>query len=106
MSPEEIQPRMKIQTLLSLAYGRSRAGGCSRRGAGASDEGADGVAEEVVGNAVGIGEEFDREAVGERDQGRGEVLRGDRGIGAPAAGGLKQAGDDGSEAGVALGEPL
>ena len=41
--------------------------GWSSRGAGALHERADGVAEEVVGNGVGVGEEFDREAVGERD---------------------------------------
>ena len=37
------------------------------------DERADRVAEEVVGNGVGVGEEFDREAVAERDQGCGEL---------------------------------
>jgi hypothetical protein len=30
-------------------------------------EGADRMAKEVVGQGVGVGEEFDREAVGERD---------------------------------------
>jgi hypothetical protein len=39
----------------------------SSRGAGALYERADRVAEEVVGNGVGVGEEFDREAVAERD---------------------------------------
>ena len=49
------------------AHEERRRSGWSSRGAGAVYERADRVAEEVVGDGVGVGEEFDREAVGERD---------------------------------------
>jgi hypothetical protein len=65
------------------------------------------VAEEVVGNRVGVGEQFDREPVGEGDQGRGEVLRAELEWGLAVAGcSVEEAGNDGSEAAVALGESL
>jgi hypothetical protein len=65
------------------------------------------VAEEVVGNGVRVGQEVDRKAVPERDQDRGELVGGEPGSGLGFGdGGLEEAPDDDSEAGVALGESL
>ncbi len=70
-----LERRLDVGKVVGRAALQDRAGvaldaaqpGRSSRGAGALHEGADGVADEVVGNGVGVGEEFDREAVGERD---------------------------------------
>ena len=61
------------------------------------------MAEEVVGNSVGVGEEPDGETVSERDQAAGELVGGEPDSGLVFADGrVEETSDSGTEACVAL----
>ena len=65
--PDRLCRRVQVEGALGRVAVRASRDGWLLRWAGALYERVDRVADEVVGDGVGVGEEVDREAVAERD---------------------------------------